>query len=161
MVLLLTVLLTGCVARPEPAPAVLSTGAVPAEAPRDAVSHIRAAGLAEQPLDTDSDPFIVALRVVVDGEEVVVPAHIGVDRLRAVQAPVHTHDDSGDVWLEGDGNRFVTLGQFFTLWGVAFDDDCLASHCTGLSVLADGEPVSSPADLVLRGHEAIVVTARS
>lgn len=155
------VLLAGCVARPEPAPAALSTEPAPWAAPRDAISHIRAAGLRELPLDTDTDSFIVVLEVLVDGEPVVVPPHIGVDRLRAVQAPVHTHDASGDIWLEGEGNREVTLGEFFTLWGVAFDERCLGPYCGPLKVSADGDPVADPVDLVLRGRGRVVVSAQS
>ncbi len=154
-------LLLGCVERPEPAPAVLSTEAPPWAAPRDAISHIRAADLPELSLDSESDPFILTIRVTVDGEAVELAPFIGIDRLRAVQAPVHTHDSSGDVWLEGDGNREVTLGQFFTLWGVRLDDDCLGSACEDLGVTADGESVEDPASLVLRDNDVIEVFART
>ena len=68
-----------------------------------------------------------------------VPAYVGIDRLRAVQAPVHTHDASGQVWLEGRETDAVTLGQFFTVWGVRFDDRCLGSACGALVVTVDGE----------------------
>lgn len=150
---------TGCVSRPDPEPAVMRESAPPWDAPRDAVSYIEAAGLPEQPLDTDSDPWILDLEVTVDGEPVEVPAYIGVDRLRAVQAPVHTHDVPGEVWLEGEGNRDVTLGQFFTLWGVRFDGDCLGDACGDVVVTADGEPVDDPAGFVLRGAGTVSVAA--
>ncbi|MDO5737020.1 MAG: hypothetical protein Q4P15_11150 [Propionibacteriaceae bacterium] len=159
--LLVPLLLVGCVSRPDAAPATMSTGAPPWTAPRDAISHIRAAGLPELGLDSDSDPFILKIRVSVDGQDVPLPAFIGIDRLRAIQAPVHTHESSGDVWLEGDGNREVDLGQFFTLWGVRFDDGCLGGACEDLSVIADGETVEDPASLVLRGHDVIEVSART
>ncbi|MBB1513934.1 hypothetical protein [Tessaracoccus sp. MC1627] len=156
----LTVLiLTACVARPDPAPAVLRETAPPWDAPRDAVSYIRAAGLPEQPLGTDTDPWVLDLTVTVDGEPVDIPAFIGADRLRAVQAPVHTHDPGGEVWLEGDGNRDITLGEFFTLWGVRFDDECLGAACGDLMVTADGRRVEAPAELVLRGLTSVSVTA--
>ncbi len=150
--------LASCVSRPEPDPASFTTAPPPWPAPRDAISHIRAAGLEEQPLDTDDDPWIVALEVEVGGTTVDIPPYIGVDRLRAVQAPVHTHDAGGDVWLEGPGTDAITLGDFFMLWGVSFDGECLASTC-GVEVTADGEAVDDPAGLVLRGVERVVVRA--
>ena len=156
---LVALLLMGCVSRPDPAPATFSTGPPPWAAPRDAISHIRAAGLPELPLDSDSDPFILTIVVVVDGEAVPLAPFIGIDRLRAVQAPVHTHESNGDVWLEGDGNRDVTLGQFFTLWGVRFADGCLGDACRDLEVTADGAPVVDPQALLLRDHDVIEVHA--
>lgn len=139
----------------------MSTEAPPWTAPRDAISHIRAAGLPELPLDSETDPYILTIEVSVDGEAVPLAPFIGIDRLRAVQAPVHTHESSGDVWLEGDGNRGVTLGQFFTLWGVRFDDACLGDACERLEVTADGRDVEDPADLVLRGHDVVRISAHT
>lgn len=159
--LLVSLLLTGCVGRPDPQPANLSTQPPPWSAPRDAISHIQAAGLPELPLDSDSDPFILSIIVTVDGEAVPLAPFIGIDRLRAIQAPVHTHDASGDVWLEGDGNAEVTLGEFFLLWGVRFEDQCLGGACKELMVLADGVVVEDPSSLVLRGHDVVEVSAVS
>ena len=157
-VLAAALLLGGCVSRPEPAPAVMRESAPPWDAPRDAISHIRAAGAPELGLGDDADPWILRVEVTVDGAPVEVPAHIGVDRLRAVQAPVHTHEAGGEVWLEGEGNRDTTLGQFFTLWGVRFDEDCLGAACGGVTVLADGERVDDPAALILRGNQLVEVS---
>lgn len=158
-VLLAALMLGGCVGRPEPDPAVQRASAPPWDAPRDAISYIRAADLPELPLGDDTDPYILTLRVTAAGQEVEVPAYIGVDRLRAVQAPVHTHSPGGEVWLEGEGNREATLGQFFTLWGVALTPECLGSVCGGVTVLADGAPVAEPASLVLRGVGVVEVVA--
>ncbi len=154
-------MLAACVERPDPEPATFSTEPPPWAAPRDAISHIWAAGLPELPLDSDADPFILEIVVTVDDEYVPLAPFIGIDRLRAVQAPVHTHDDSGDVWLEGQGNREATLGDFFTLWGVRFDEGCLGNACADLVVTADGREVQDPASLVLRGNNLIEVSARS
>lgn len=156
-----TLALQGCVERPDPEPASLTTAPPPWPAPRDAVSWIDAAGLPQLDLDDESDPWVLDLEVLVDGHPVEVPAFIGVDRLRAVQAPVHTHTTDGVVWLEGQGNREVTLAQFFHVWGVAFDDECLAGMCQGLEVSADGEAVQAPTELVLRGHQEVTVAVQS
>ena len=63
--------------------------------------------------------------------------YIGMDRPRALQGPAHTHDDSGTVWLEGRGADTVTLGQFFTLWGVRFHPRCLGATCGVVTVTAE------------------------
>ena len=73
--------------------------------------------------------------------------YVGIDRLRAVQAPMHTHDTSGQVWLEGRETDAVTLGQFFTVWGVRFDDRCLGSACRDLEVTVDGKVSAAPTEV--------------
>ena len=151
-------LVVGCVSRPDPEPAQMRQSQPPWDAPRDAVSYIAAAGLPQLSLGDDSDPWILQIQVSVSGDPVEVPAYIGIDRLRAVQAPVHTHDPGGQVWLEGADNAASTLGHFFTLWGVRFDADCLGATCGGVTVLADGEPVDDPVALQLRGVEVVEVS---
>lgn len=162
VVVITVLLLVGCVSRPEPAPAVLRDTPPPWDAPRDAISHIQAAGLRELSLGADEDPWILDLEVIVDGEDVDVPAFIGIDRLRAVQAPVHTHDPGGEVWLEGEDNRDSTLGHLFELWGVRFDGDCLGAACGSVRVTVDGEVLDGdPTALLLRGTRQIEVSAES
>ena len=157
--LLAAFLLVGCVGRPDPAPAESRTSQPPWDAPRDAISYIEAAGVAQLSLGDDADPWILDIDVIEAGQPVEVPAYIGIDRLRAVQAPVHTHEPGGEVWLEGEGNDTSTLGEFFTLWGVRFDADCLGAVCGGVTVTADGHPVDDPVGLRLRGVERVEVSA--
>lgn len=157
----LALLLPGCVERPEPQPASYTTEPPPWPAPRDAISWIEDTGLPHLSLGDETDPWIVELNVEVDGQDVEVPAYIGVDRLRAVQAPVHTHESGGTVWLEGQGNREITLGQFFALWGVEFTDECLAQYCSELIVKVDGAEVEQPTSVLLRGVSTIDVVAYS
>ncbi|GAB3704066.1 hypothetical protein [Mariniluteicoccus flavus] len=153
---------TGCVARAQPAPAVIADTPPPWRPPRDAVSHIDLAGLPHVPLDATENQRILRLAVTVDGASVEVPAHIGVDRIRAVQAPVHTHDTSGTVWLEGQGVDRVTLRDFFTLWGVRFDGRCVGAACGGVRVVVDGAPVADPTGVRLASvRDRVEVTATS
>jgi hypothetical protein len=116
--ILIVLMLTGCVRQATPAPAVQRSTPPPWSAPRDAVSYIEAAGLEPQPISSSENSRVVNLRITVDAAEVEVPAYVGIDRVRALQAAVHTHDTSGQLWLEGRGAGDVTLGQFFMLWGV-------------------------------------------
>lgn len=120
---------------------MISESVPPWPAPKHAVSYIDAAGLEQERLDTTTNRQTFQLSVQVDGSDVIVPAWIGVDRYRAVQASVHTHTEGGEVWLEGKETESVTLGQFFTLWGVRMSADCLGAACGGIRVSVDGQPV--------------------
>lgn len=139
----------GCVPRAQPHPAEIRTTAPPWPAPRDTISNIELTGLPQLPLDTTGQARIFTLTVTLDGQTVVVPPYIGIDRIRAVQAAAHTHEDRGEVWLEGQGSEQVTLGHLFTLWGVRLDDRCVGNTCGTLTVLADGKPVADPQSLRL------------
>lgn len=118
----------------------------PWDAPRDAVSYIEATGLevlASGYLATSQT--VAQLLVTIDGQEVEVPAYVGIDRVRNVEAPLHTHQDDGTIWVEHPREApETTVGEFFDLWGVRFDERCVGAACTGLTVRVDGKPI--PAD---------------
>ena len=160
-VLIVLLVLTGCVRQAAPAPAAQRITPPPWNAPRDAISYITAAGLAPQPLSSKGNSHVVDLRITVDGAPVEVPPNVGIDRVRAVQAPMHTHDTSGQVWLEGSETDAVTLGQFFTVWGVRFDGRCLGSACRDLEVTVDGEHSTAPTEVRLAESRTIDITASS
>nr|WP_300151987.1 hypothetical protein [Propionicimonas sp.] len=145
----MTATLAGCVQQAPPAPAVIRTTPPPWDAPRDGVAYFELAGVPASRLDDRSNQRVLTLAINLDGADVPLVPWIGIDRPRALQAPAHTHDDSGTVWLEGAGAADVTLGQFFTLWGVRFDGRCLGAACGDLTVQADGRPVADPAALRL------------
>jgi hypothetical protein len=154
--------LAGCVGQREPAPAELRTTAPPWDAPRDAISYITAAGFDPQPLNLVDNQHVVQVRISIDGQPVEIPAYVGIDRLRAVQAVVHTHDTTGAVWLEGRNTAAVTLGQLFTVWGVRFGDGCIGGVCGRLAVTVDGSPISSdPRGIRLASATAIEIKATS
>jgi hypothetical protein len=152
---------TSCVSQATPAPAAERNTPPPWDAPRDAVSYIAAAGLEAQPLSSNENSHVVNLRITFDGAAVEVPPYVGIDRVRALQAPVHTHDSTGQVWLEGREIDSVTLGQFFTVWGVRFDDHCLGSACRGLVVTVDGRVSSTPGKVRMAESRTIDISASS
>jgi hypothetical protein len=160
-VLMVLLTVTGCVRQAAPGPAVQRSTPPPWDAPRDAVSYIEAAGLEPQPVSTNENSRVVKLRVTVDGTPVEVPAYVGIDRVRALQAAVHTHDASGQVWLEGRGSGQITLGQFFALWGVRFDDHCLGAACERLVIKVDGAVTQTPGDVLLAESDTIEIAATS
>jgi hypothetical protein len=160
-VLLLTSgVISGCQVGPAPpAPAELRTGPPPWDAPRDAVSYIDKAGFERLPLDfSGPSPYTLTIAVRVDGKPVQVPAGIGVDRLRAEQAAVHTHTTDGIVWVEAKtASEHPALSQFFTLWGLKYDAACLADACTKLTVTLNGK--TAPWNAVLTKNTRIQVSA--
>ena len=155
-------LLAGCVHAAPPTPAVIRDAPPPWDAPRDAISYIEAATLVQQPLDSTENRHVIQVTITIDGAPVRIPAYVGVDRVRAVQAAVHTHDTSGAVWLEGRDTATITLGQFFTVWGVRFDDRCLGAACGGVRVRVDGTRVTAdPRAVVLARSRAIDIAVSS
>jgi hypothetical protein len=157
----LALLLAGCGVGPEPAPAESRTGPPPWDAPRDAVSYVDAAGLERLPLDFRGPaPYTIRLTVTVDGAKVVVPGNIGIDRLRAEQASMHTHADDGIVYVEPKAtDERPTLKQFFILWGVSgTTQSASVTHVGGVQVLLDGEPAAW--NTPLRQEAAVIVAAR-
>jgi hypothetical protein len=136
----IVLLAAACVRPAAPSPAVIRESPPPWAAPRDGISYITAAGLQSEPYLVGGQLRSVRLGVWIDDRPVQVPAGIGIDRLRAVQAAAHTHDPTGTVSLEGAGAGEVNLGQFFTLWGVRLDRSCLGSACGGVRVRVDGVP---------------------
>jgi hypothetical protein len=152
--------ITGCQVGPAaPEAADLRTGAPPWDAPRDAVSYIDKAGFERLPLDfSGPSPYTVNLAVTIDGQPVQVAAGIGIDKLRAEQAAVHTHTTDGVVWVEAKtAAEHPTLAQFFTLWGIRYDANCLANSCKALTVTVDGEPVAWDTPLVRNSHVVVAV----
>jgi hypothetical protein len=105
--------------------------------------------------------FHPLLEVYVRGEQIPVPANIGVDPAQPPQsmAGLHTHDTSGTIHNEaGTGS---TLGQFFEVWGVEFSPSRLgpyeASGEERVRMWVDGEPSKDFADLELADGQQIVV----
>ncbi|MGY4768416.1 hypothetical protein ACXC9Q_16000 [Kribbella sp. CWNU-51] len=159
--LLMSTVVGSCQVGPAPpGPAELRTGPPPWDAPRDAVSYIDKAGFERLPLDfSGPSPYTLTIAVTVDGTAVQVPAGVGIDRLRAEQAAVHTHTTDGLVYVEAKTTaEHPTLAQFFTLWGVKYDANCLADACKSLTVAVDGKPAPWDTPLVRNSH--IAVTGR-
>lgn len=102
------------------------------------------------------------LWVYVDGERVTVPANIGIDPDQdAMQmAALHTHDATGKLHVEG--LQRATLGQFFSIWGVAISQDRLGPHPATASktvrMWVDGKRSNAFGRLQLRDGQRIVVS---
>ncbi len=97
------------------------------------------------------------LDITINGQNIIVPANIGI--ATTFISPLHTHDTGGIIHIESPVNKDFTLGQFFTEWGIKFDDSCISTFCTDDShkivVGVNSQPVSNPKDYVLKSHDEI------
>lgn len=102
------------------------------------------------------------LDMFIHREQLPVPASIGINQAARFISPVHTHDRSGVIHVESPVTQEFTLGQFFDVWGVRFDKECLGGYCTDakntLKVFVNGTlRAEDPRLLVLAPHQEIVV----
>jgi hypothetical protein len=131
-------------------------------APLDAGAAAEKAGLPLLSREMLAVHYHAHLDVIVDGQHITVPAHIGIDTIRRAISPLHTHDTTGIVHIESAKNIPFTLGQFFTEWGQP-----LTTHQVGpktissgeaLRVYHNGKPVAGdPAALKFQAHDEIAV----
>jgi len=111
----------------------------------------------------------VRLNVTVDGQPVVVPAHIGMAMVgqaeepllygdhsldkygMAGMSPLHTHDTTGLIHMESNAMRNFTLGEFLDIWK--------GLDTNGKTVIAtlDGKPVSDFRSILLRDGEQVTL----
>lgn len=102
------------------------------------------------------------LDIFIGGRKVPVPAGIGIAADDSFIAPLHTHDATGIIHVESDIRRTFTLGQFFDVWGVRLDADCIGGYCAGggrsLTAYVDGRKYpGDPRGITLEAHEEIVL----
>jgi hypothetical protein len=102
------------------------------------------------------------LDIYVDGKKVTLPAQIGIASSGAFLSDLHTHDDTGVMHVESPTASSFSLGQFFAVWGVRLDANCIGSLCASgakhLATWVDGSPVTGdPTRIVLAEHQEIVL----
>lgn len=106
--------------------------------------------------------FHPGIAVFVDGEQVTVPANIGVDPALSPteMAGLHTHDTSGTIHNEAGENS--TLSQVFAIWGVPFSQEQLGPHnakgSKEVRMWVDGKPSQAFGRLKLEDGQQIVVS---
>jgi hypothetical protein len=104
----------------------------------------------------------IQLEIFIDGQQVTIPANIGLSQTAA--SPLHTHDETGIVHIESaDLNFEPVLGQFMDVWGVYMTDSCLGADCNSgdrkLRVYVNGDEYSGdPTLLPLTDLLSVTVT---
>lgn len=75
----------------------------------------------------------VTLKVFVEGEQQTIPGGIGINsgvcnQQDANMHAVHTHNEGGTLHIEMNDGGDVSLGVFFDIWGVHFDETGIFDH---------------------------------
>jgi hypothetical protein len=120
----------------------------PWPAPADVAERVKAAGLSLMKSEGMLVHYHPHVDVFYQGQPVVVPANVGIDTKGSTISPLHTHAASGVLHIEASSAQTITLGQFFTEWGVSLE---------GAQVYLDGKAVADPANLSLADHQEIAV----
>jgi len=104
------------------------------------------------------------LNIVIRGQQVPVPAGIGIDPVTGAMSALHTHTPDGVIHVEADvaGERF-TLGQLFTQWDVELTEaqvgDVKARDEEGVAVDVNGQTYEGdPTDVPLQAEQTITVS---
>jgi hypothetical protein len=109
------------------------------------------------------------LEILIGGNQITIPANIGISpntwKNHTIDnygmtgmAPLHTHDTSGTIHVESNTVRNYTLGQFFDVWGVQFNESCILDKCSGsgkVSVTINGVSNNEYRNHVLKDGEFI------
>ena len=102
------------------------------------------------------------LAVFVEGQQVQVPANIGINVQERCYFWLHTHDASGIVHVEAPQQRDFTLGQFFAIWDRQLSATQLLNKTVDaghqIKVTVNGVEVSGdPSQIKLQDKISIVV----
>jgi hypothetical protein len=101
------------------------------------------------------------VRIIINSNEVQVPANIGVDPATGAMSAVHTHTSDGTIHIEAATvGEVFTLGQLFIEWGVKLTPTQIGGvHAKdGQTVTSNGKPVvGDPINLRLQPDQKIVL----
>jgi hypothetical protein len=105
------------------------------------------------------------LSILIDGNETILPAGVGIDNADQCLYWMHTHQSDGVVHIEAPksaASRKFTLGNFFDLWKKPLDSthvgDTPLSSGQKLVIFVDGKPYSgNPRNVVLGAHTLVVL----
>ena len=101
------------------------------------------------------------LTIKINGTEQEIPVNIGI--LPGIMRPLHTHDGTGEIHIEGPYKRDFTLGEFFEIWGETLNATCIFEYCTNigsnstLKMLVNEQESQQFENYVLREDDRILV----
>ena len=142
----------------------LDTGPAPWPDPDHVSDRIAAAGLLSAPTESLTVHYHAHIDIFVDGKPEPVAASVGRED-QSLFSPLHTHATSGMIHIEAPSAERITLGMFFTEWGVRLTNRCVGGYCrpaTPIKAYVDGAAhPGSIAGIVLRKGEEIALVIGS
>jgi hypothetical protein len=97
--------------------------------------------------------------LLIDDQKIIIPANLGIET--GFISPIHTHEEQNIIHVESPVAKDFTLGQFFRVWGITFNNQCIGTYCVGnekkLSTFVNGILMSDPANYVLKQHDEIEI----
>ena len=112
----------------------------------------------------DDHHYHASLTILYQGQDVTVPANIGIPDGANCLYWLHTHDDTGLLHIEAPAakDKGFTLGQVFDIWGKKLSPTQVVDFKAGsgqeIVAYVDGQKYTgNPRDIVLKSHEQIVI----
>ncbi len=103
------------------------------------------------------------LKIVVDGEEIILPEDIGITS--TCMNSIHTHTDLPIIHVESPVQKDFTLGDFFAVWDKPFDSmhvaDFAADTAGQVRVSINGVEVDTYENTIFYDKDKIVIEAQS
>lgn len=101
------------------------------------------------------------LHIYINGLLAPLPADIGIDAAKGIEASMHTHDGTGIIHMEAPHPFNYTLGDFFAVWGVKLGPAQVGglkgAGGDHLHFYLNGKPLRNPAALTLHRYDSIVI----
>jgi len=103
------------------------------------------------------------LDIFINGNQLTIPANIGIDDAKGFISPIHTHDETGIMHVESPVAEKFYLGQFFDIWGVRLTSSCIGEYCAdknnSLKIFINGTLFNGdPRAIELQVHQEIAIT---
>lgn len=102
------------------------------------------------------------LEIEIDGVTQPIPSDVGIDV--GIMRPIHTHDSSGEIHVEGPCVRDFTLEEFFILWGKTFNKGQILDKTSDqgeIKLYVNGKESNAYENLVLRDDQEIKILFNS
>ncbi|MBI2632351.1 hypothetical protein HYW75_05080 [Candidatus Pacearchaeota archaeon] len=102
------------------------------------------------------------LEIIIDNVAKEIPANIGI--APGLMRPLHTHDNSGEIHMEGPCVRNFKLGEFFQVWGKSFNSRCIFDFCTEngtLTMMVNGKVNTEFDNYIMRDQDEITIEFNS
>jgi len=98
------------------------------------------------------------LEIKINNQSFPIPANIGIQT--GIMRPLHTHDATGEIHIEGPYARDFKIGEFFDVWGETFNSSCIFEQCTEngkLKMLVNEQESQQFENYILKDGDKIVI----